>query len=61
MWQTHLALANDATHNTDPQMIANLEAADQCQGHWLKAPVASDGRFTMTNNRTGFSKTYTAR
>lgn len=61
VWQVHLALANDAAHNTDPQMIANIEATDQCQGHWLKASVASDGRFTVTNSRTGFSKTYTAK
>jgi competence protein ComEC len=61
VWQVHLALATDASHNTDPQMIANLEATDQCQGHWLKASVASDGKFTITNSRTGFSKSYTAK
>jgi hypothetical protein len=58
VWQVvHSALANDEAHNTDPQMIGNVEATDQCQGRWLKASVASDGKFTMTNGRTRFSKT----
>ena len=41
-------------------MIANLEdTADQ--GHWIKASVARDGTFAVTNSRNGFSKTYAAR
>ncbi len=32
-----------------------------CKGNWIKASVASDGKFTITNGRNGFSKTYTAR
>jgi len=60
IWQGHLSLF-DRDHNAPPDMIANLEDTDQCQGHWLKASVSQDGRFTITNGRNGFSKTYEAR
>jgi len=60
VWQGHLSLF-DREHNTTPDMIANLEDTDQCQGHWLKASVRRDGTFTMTNGRNGFSKTYAPR
>src|SRR5258705_5192282 len=33
----------------------------EAKGNWIKASVASDGKFTITNGRNGFSKTYTAR
>jgi hypothetical protein len=61
IWQGHQALGSDASHNTNPDMIANLEATADCKGNWIKASVQADGRVTMTNSRTGFSKTYTAR
>jgi beta-lactamase superfamily II metal-dependent hydrolase len=61
IWQGHQALGSDSAHNTKPEMIANLEPTSECQGHWIKASVQADGRFTITNGRTGFSKTYTAR
>ncbi|HXP88142.1 MAG TPA: MBL fold metallo-hydrolase [Bryobacteraceae bacterium] len=61
VWQIHQALASDAAHNVDPKMIANQEETAQCQGHWLKASVEANGNFTLTNSRTGFSKSYTAR
>jgi competence protein ComEC len=60
VWQGHLSLF-DREHNTAPDMIANLEDTDQCQGHWLKASVKRDGTVTMTNGRNGFSKMYKAR
>jgi beta-lactamase superfamily II metal-dependent hydrolase len=60
VWQGHLSLF-DRDHSTAPEMIANVEDTDQCQGHWLKASVSRDGRFTMTNGRNGFSKSYKAR
>ena len=61
IWQGHLALANDAAHNTGRDLIANLEPSDDCQGHWLKVTVEADGKYTVTNGRNHFSKTYTAR
>jgi hypothetical protein len=42
-------------------MTANLEDTAACQGHWIRASVAADGRFTITNGRNTFSKSYQAR
>jgi beta-lactamase superfamily II metal-dependent hydrolase len=62
IWQGHLSLLDkDPKHNTSPDMIANLEETAECKGNWIKASVESSGRFTITNGRNGFSKTYTAR
>ncbi len=61
IWQGHLALANDAQHNTSQDRIANLEPTADCQGHWLKVTVEADGKYTVTNSRNNFSKTYTSR
>lgn len=60
VWQGHLSLF-DKEHNTSPDMIANLEDTAECQGHWIKASVESDGTFTVTNGRNGFRRTYQAR
>ena len=61
IWQVHLSLLDpDPRHNTAPDMIANLEDTADCKGNWLQASV-SDGKFTMTNGRNGFSKSYTSR
>jgi competence protein ComEC len=62
IWQGHRGAMNDATHNTSDDMIANLEdAAPGDQGKWIKASISSDGKFTVTNSRNNFSKTYTSR
>ena len=61
IWQGHSSLATDGAHNTNPDMIANTEATADCQGHWLKASISRDGKFTVTNGRNGFSKTYMTR
>jgi beta-lactamase superfamily II metal-dependent hydrolase len=62
IWQIHLSLLDkDPNHNTSPDMIANFEDTAECQGHGITASVAADGKFTVTNARNGFSKTYMAR
>lgn len=62
IWQGHLALLDkDPAHNTIEDMIANLEDTPECKGNTIRATVARDGKFTVTNNRNGFSKTYAAR
>jgi competence protein ComEC len=62
IWQGHLSLVDKAPeHNTNPDMIANMEESAECKGNWIQASIASDGKFTITNSRNGFSKTYTAR
>jgi beta-lactamase superfamily II metal-dependent hydrolase len=61
-WQSHLALANDKAHNTTEDMIANLDAAQDCQGHAINVEVDANGNnFTVTNTRNNFSKTYHTR
>jgi competence protein ComEC len=62
IWQGHLSLLDKAPeHNTLPDMIANLEESDDCKGNWIHASVGKDGKFTITNGRNGFSKSYAAR
>jgi beta-lactamase superfamily II metal-dependent hydrolase len=58
IWQGHLALAIPKEVNTGEQMIANMEATDECKGNAIQAAVNSQGQFTITNLRNGFSKTY---
>src|SRR5204862_4820137 len=58
LWQVHLALNTSKEINSDERMIANLEPTEQCTGKLLKVSVASDGKFTVTNFRNNFSKTY---
>ena len=58
IWQGHLALGTPVNVNTDEKMIANLDPSETCKGNMLKASVDAQGRFTMTNMRNGFSKTY---
>jgi beta-lactamase superfamily II metal-dependent hydrolase len=62
VWQGHSGEANDAAHNTAEEKIANLSgvAADD-KGYWIKASIAANGSFTVTNARNNFSKAYTVR
>ena len=48
-------------HNTARDQIANVEDTADCRGNWIKASVAPDGKFAITNGRNGVSKTYAAR
>jgi len=62
IWQEHLSLLDaDPHHNTSPDMIANLEETADCKGNGIKASVQPDGKFTVTNSRNGFSKSYSSR
>lgn len=61
IWQVHLALRIPKKINTDEKMIANMEPTAECKGNMLKASVAPNGSYTVTNLRSGFSKTYHAR
>jgi beta-lactamase superfamily II metal-dependent hydrolase len=58
-WQVHRSLFPGA-RNVAEERIANLTEVDD-EGHWLKVAVRSDGTFTVTNGRTGLSKTYRSR
>jgi competence protein ComEC len=62
IWQQHLSLIDkDPNHNTAEDMIANFEETAECKGNWIGASVAPDGKFSVTNGRNGFSKSYAAR
>jgi competence protein ComEC len=62
IWQGHQSLLDkDPSHNTSPDMIANLDDTADCKGNWIKASVEPSGRLTITNGRNGFSKSYMAR
>ena len=61
IWQGHRSDANDAAHNTTEEMIANPEPGAADAGHWIKASISADGKYTVTNSRNGYSKTYTSR
>ncbi len=61
IWQVHLTLGIPKEVNTNEKMIANTEPSAECQGNMLHVSVASNGKYTLTNLRNGFSKTYQAR
>lgn len=61
LWQSHLALATDAAHNTREDMIANTEASADCEGHWIRVGVGSNRSFAVTNGRNNFSRIYSVR
>lgn len=58
IWQGHFATRTPEEVNTNEQMIANFGDGAECEGHLLKAVVMPDGKYTLTNMRNGFSKTY---
>jgi len=59
LWQIHTAESAGA-HNTAPDMIANPDSKSD-SGNYIKLTALPTGEFTVTNGRTGFSKTYAAR
>jgi beta-lactamase superfamily II metal-dependent hydrolase len=61
IWQGHLALGAPKEVNTDEKMIANMEPTAECKGNLIQLSVAPDGKYTITNLRNGFSKTYTSK
>jgi len=63
VWQGHLSMIDsNPAHNAPQNMIANLEDNNvEHPGNLISASVTRDGKFTLTNARTGFSKTYTVR
>jgi competence protein ComEC len=61
IWQGHLALGTPKEVNTGEQMIANLEPTAECKGNLLKASVDAQGKFTLTNLRNGYTKTYNSK
>jgi beta-lactamase superfamily II metal-dependent hydrolase len=57
VWQLHRS-QNPGAENFADERIANL---DESTAHWIKASASDDGSFTVTNGRTGATKTYKPR
>lgn len=58
LWSLHRAINNDAAHNAQERLTANLGGTEGCAGAWIRARVDAGGTYTLTNSRNGFSKTY---
>lgn len=56
-WQLHYSVAAGKDVNMPEPMIANL---DESAAHYLKISARRDGSFTVTNSRTGETKSYDA-
>jgi competence protein ComEC len=61
IWQGHLALGTPKEINTSENMIANLGTSAECKGNLLEVSVDASGKYTVTNERNGFHKTYEAK
>ena len=58
LWQLHYSNAGGGK-NAPAEFIANPK--EPCEGKLIKVVVRRDGRFTVTNTRNNFSKTYEPR
>jgi beta-lactamase superfamily II metal-dependent hydrolase len=56
-WQLHKTSHADARNFSDA-VIANLDDGPNDKGAWIKASAEPNGRFTVTNGRTGLTRTY---
>ena len=61
LWQLHLSLVTERERNTAEEHIANLGEEAACTGHYLKASIAANGQYTITNTRNNVTITYTVR
>ena len=71
LWQNHYSVAAGEQYNMPERFIANLDDGGRSDrgtpdttpvhmgtAHWIKLSAHSDGRFTVTNSRNGFSRSY---
>jgi beta-lactamase superfamily II metal-dependent hydrolase len=61
VWQLHYSEDVSKETNSQETFIANLEGTPGHQGHYIKLSARTDGSFTITNERNGFTKEYPAR
>jgi beta-lactamase superfamily II metal-dependent hydrolase len=59
LWQLHTAEDSDAAHNSPAPLIAN-PAGSGHDGAFFKVAAQPDGSFTVTNSRTGETRSYPA-
>jgi len=61
IWQLHYAVAAGADNNAPEAFIANPDAdPKQDKGYWIKLSAESNGAFSVTNCRTGETRSYPA-
>lgn len=58
LWQLHLPMSENAGKSAPEQLTANLGETTSCTGNSIRASVAADGSYTLTNSRNGYAKTY---
>jgi len=56
LWQVHYAAAGGDENNVDEKFIANPKGEDI--GHYLMLQAQNNGKFTVTNSRNGYNKSY---
>ena len=59
-WQLHYSEDVSRATNSPEEFIANLEGTPGHPGHYIKLSARTDGSFTITNERNGFTKAYPA-
>lgn len=59
VWQLHKSMI-DGSDNFPDTFIANLDFGLRDRGTWLKLTATDDGSFSVTNGRTGWTRTYEA-
>jgi len=59
VWQLHYAQNAGKENNAPESFIVNVD--QDAKMSWIKLSAKSDGGFTVTNSRNGFSKTYPPR
>jgi competence protein ComEC len=60
-WQLHYSDDVSKDTNSPEEFIANLEGTPGHPGHYIRLSAKTDGGFTITNERNGFTKEYPAR
>jgi len=61
VWQLHRSFGDGAEYNFPDAFIANLGGEGGDRGTWIKLSAAQDGAFTVTNGRTGETRSYPRR
>ena len=59
-WQLHYSEDVNKETNSAAEFIANLDGAPGHPGHYIKLSARTDGSFTITNERNGFTREYPA-
>ena len=59
LWQLHVAQLSGSEYAIPALFVANtVEDPQHSPAYWIKVAAETDGTFTVTNSRNGFSKTY---